>query len=70
MLHRDRVLANRIVSEIDIAFSMLGNTKRSVFLAHKYQTLRMEDVWETVKSDFPELRSNLLQILHNDPSDE
>jgi len=31
--------------------------------AHKYQTLRMEDVYMTVRKDFPKLRENLAMIL-------
>lgn len=31
--------------------------------AHKYQTLRMEDVYSTVVYDFPELSSMLISIL-------
>ena len=31
--------------------------------AHKYQTLKMEDVYQTVIQDFPELRKLLLSIL-------
>ena len=31
--------------------------------AHKYQTLRMEDVYETVISDFPELYRQIESIL-------
>ena len=31
--------------------------------AHKYQTLRMEDVYETVVSDFPDLKRQLERIL-------
>ena len=31
--------------------------------AHKYQTLRMEDVYETVTADFPALYSQLESIL-------
>lgn len=31
--------------------------------AHKYQTLRMEDVYETVVTDFPELKSNIEKML-------
>lgn len=31
--------------------------------AHKYQTLRMEDVYETVVSDFPILKSQIEEIL-------
>ena len=31
--------------------------------AHKYQTLRMEDVYETVLTDFPTLKAQIEQIL-------
>ena len=31
--------------------------------AHKYQTLRMEDVYQTVNSDFPALRKEIALIL-------
>ena len=31
--------------------------------AHKYQTLRMEDVYETVVTDFPSLKEQIEQIL-------
>ena len=31
--------------------------------AHKYQTLRMEDVYETVVTDFPALKDQIEQIL-------
>ena len=31
--------------------------------AHKYQTLRMEDVYNTVKIDFPNLKEQLQEIL-------
>ena len=31
--------------------------------AHKYQTLRMEDVYNTVKMDFPSLQAQLSDIL-------
>ncbi len=31
--------------------------------AHKYQTLRMEDVYETVVTDFPTLKQQIEQIL-------
>ena len=34
--------------------------------AHKYQTLRMEDVYNTVKTDFPLLRIMLNKILKED----
>lgn len=35
--------------------------------AHKYQTLRMEDVYETVIADFPDLYANIYQILESTP---
>ncbi len=31
--------------------------------AHKYQTLKMEDVYETVATDFPDLEQKIMQIL-------
>ena len=31
--------------------------------AHKYQTLRMEDVYETVAADFPSLKEQIEKIL-------
>lgn len=31
--------------------------------AHKYQTLRMEDVYETVTTDFPTLKEKIEEIL-------
>ncbi len=31
--------------------------------AHKYQTLRMEDVYETVVTDFPALKAQIEEIL-------
>ncbi len=47
---RDRQIILKILSEIDIA-------------AHKYQTLKMEDVYQTIQLDFPPLKMQLLQIL-------
>ena len=32
--------------------------------AHKYQTLKMEDVYDTVKTDFPELKVELEKVLN------
>ena len=34
--------------------------------AHKYQTLRMEDVYNTVTNDFDDLRDMLTNILESD----
>ncbi len=31
--------------------------------AHKYQTLRMEDVWFTINNDIPELKKELQKII-------
>ena len=31
--------------------------------AHKYQTLRMEDIWVTATEDIPKFHSDLLEIL-------
>lgn len=109
MLHRDKIIIQKIVSEIDIGIDMMGKEKLEDFLAdeklkravsmtvlnigelvkniteetkkehsqipwkaisgmrditaHKYQTLRMEDVYYTVQKDFSELREQLNGIL-------
>ena len=80
MQHRDKVLLEKIISEIDIAARIMGTKGQAEFLAdeilkraigmtvinitaHKYQTLRMEDVYMTVRKDFPKLRENLAMIL-------
>lgn len=101
MVHRDEVILKKVLDEICVAQSMMGDCaysefagnemlKRAVCMtvinigelvknlsedcrkdnptipwkavagfrdiaAHKYQTLKMEDVYETVKSDFPVL---------------
>ena len=34
--------------------------------AHAYQTLRMEDVYNTIITDLPELKRNLANILENE----
>lgn len=34
--------------------------------AHKYQTLKMEDVYQTVTEDFPELRKLLVNVLQEE----
>jgi uncharacterized protein with HEPN domain len=31
--------------------------------AHGYQTLRMEDIWETVSKDISELQENIKELL-------
>ena len=109
MQHRDRVIIQKVISEIDIGLDMLGDTALDDFLsdemmkravgmtvinigelvknitqetrkeypqipwrsiagmrdlaAHKYQTLRMEDVYQTAKADFPALKIQLKEIL-------
>ena len=112
MQHRDKVILEKIISEIDIAMNFMAEKEISEFLedemvkraigmtvinigelvknvtdeirtkhknvpwkqvagfrditAHKYQTLRMDDVYMTIKVNFPELRNSLLEILKND----
>ena len=109
MEHRDQVILRKIISEIDVAKSMMGETtlpdflsnemlKRAVGMtiinigelvknltdefraenaaihwkdiagfrdvaAHKYQTLRMEDVYETAVSDLPVLKEQITALL-------
>ena len=109
MQHRDKIVLQKVISEIDIGTGLLGDAtlsefaenellKRAVCMtvinigelikntsdelrsahrevpwkaaagmrdiaAHKYQTLRMEDVYNTAKIDFAELRSMLQAIL-------
>ena len=109
MQHRDKIILQKIVSEINIAFEMIAETGQEEFLtdeklkravgmtvinigelvknisddmraehrevpwkavagmrdiaAHRYQTLRMEDVYNTVTMDFPELKEMLVGIL-------
>lgn len=109
MSRRDKIVLQKVVSEINIANEMLGDVQLSEFLnnemlkraismtiinigeliknvtddtrnaypeipwkaiagmrdltAHKYQTLRMEDVYTTAKVDFPALRQELERVL-------
>ena len=109
MDRRDRIILEKILSEIDMAQSMLSDSALDVFLqnemlmrasamtvinigelvknltegtrlahpqipwkaiagfrdiaAHKYQTLRMEDVYETVSVDLPRLKEQIKAIL-------
>ena len=110
MQHRDRIIVEKVIAEINIGCEMLGEATMEEFLAdeklkravsmtvinigelvknvtdgtrkeypqipwkaiagmrdiaaHKYQTLRMEDVYHTVYTDFPELESQLRTILY------
>jgi len=109
MQHRDKVILQKILSEIDVGTQMLGSTALEAFLqnemlkraismtvinigeliknvsdelrlvhpevpwkqiagfrditAHKYQTLRMEDVYKVIVDDFPTLKEQLNMIL-------
>jgi len=36
--------------------------------AHKYQTLKMEDIWVTATQDIPVFRQQLMEILRNSQS--
>lgn len=109
MQHRDAVILNKIISEIDLAEQLLGDTgledfmsnellKRALCMtvinigelvkgltldfraqhsavpwkriagfrdiaAHKYATLNMSDVYNSIKYDFPELKSHILDFL-------
>ena len=38
--------------------------------AHKYQTLRMEDVFVTVSDDFPDLEQSLLKIIDDEAAEQ
>lgn len=112
MEHRDVIVLQKVLSEIGIAASLLGDRTLTAFLenemckravcmtvinigelvknlsdhvrqahpqvpwkaiagfrdvaAHKYQTLKMEDVYETVISDFPSLADEITEILSSD----
>ncbi len=109
MEHRDRIILQKVISEIGIAQEMMGRCSPEQFkqnemlmravgmtvinigelvknltdetrfayphipwkaiagfrdiAAHKYQTLRMEDVYETVAADFPSLKEQIEEIL-------
>lgn len=109
MQHRDMILLQKIISELDIGIELLGDVTLDNFLgnellkralgmttinvgeliknvtgdlrrehpeipwkaiagmrditAHKYQTLRMEDVYNTIQQEFPTLKSQLENIL-------
>ena len=112
MQRKDIIIIEKILSEINIAFEMLGNSDLNYFLsdeklkralgmtvinigelvknissdtrekyknipwkaiagfrdiaAHKYQTLRMDDVYNTVVKDFPELSDDLKKIIETE----
>ncbi|MBQ9118476.1 MAG: DUF86 domain-containing protein [Lachnospiraceae bacterium] len=112
MQHRDQIVIQKVLSEIEIGLEMLGEASLEEFLedeklkravgmtvinigeliknvteetrstypkipwkavagmrdiaAHKYQTLRMEDVYNTVKTDFVFLQEELKEILEKE----
>ncbi|MCI6283742.1 HepT-like ribonuclease domain-containing protein [Selenomonas sp.] len=112
MQHRDKIVLQKILAEIDIGTKFLGDVTIEVFLqdemkkraigmtvinigelvknvtmelreaypnvpwkaiagfrditAHRYQTLRMEDVYASVQMDFPMIRKQLTSILKNE----
>lgn len=112
MQHRDRIILQKVIAEINIGINMLGTCSLNEFLenemlkralgmtsinigeliknvtpelrnvyrnipwkaiagmrditAHKYQTLRMEDVYNTVRIEFPALREALETILNEE----
>jgi uncharacterized protein with HEPN domain len=116
MQRRDRIIIQKVISEIQIGRDMIGSVQLDEFLqdeklkravamtvinigelvknvtdetrrtypkvpwkavagmrdiaAHKYQTLRMEDVYNTATSDFPALLSQLKDILKTDTQGE
>ena len=109
MEHREKIILEKVLSEIEIAGKIIGNCSLPEFLsdelrkraacmtvinigelvknlpadfrmaypavpwkeiagfrdiaAHKYQTLRMEDVFETITVDFPALYQDIKDIL-------
>lgn len=109
MRHRDKIVLQKIISEMEIGLEMLGDKSLSDFLcdeilkralgmtainigelvkvvtdelrdqhkefpwkavagmsdvtAHRYQTLRMEDVYYTVRDEYPVLKDKLEKIL-------
>lgn len=108
MQHRDKIILQKVLSEIEIGTQLLGKASQEEFLqnemqkravsmtvinigelvkniseemrlshkeipwkaiagmrdlaAHKYQTLRMEDVYSTVTTDFPVLHKMIENI--------
>ncbi|MBQ6926753.1 MAG: DUF86 domain-containing protein [Oscillospiraceae bacterium] len=67
MEHRDRILLQKVLSEqtrltyTHIPWKAIAGFRD--IAAHKYQTLRMEDVYETVAADFPSLKEQIEKIL-------
>ena len=112
MQHREKIVLQKIYSEIEIIFDFLGDmtlekflsdekTKRAIgmtvinigeltknlsqefrknypevswkktagfrdIVAHKYETLDMNDVYKTITEDFPEMKLQIEKILDED----
>lgn len=112
MQHRDKIVLQKVIGELNIGIDLLSSCTLDEFLqnellkralgmttinvgeliknitpelkkqypeipwkaiagmrditAHKYQTLRMEDVYNTVKNDFPNLKVQLKSILDDE----
>ena len=112
MQHRDKIILQKIISEIDKGLMFLGDTRLEEFLnnemmkyavamtainigelvksltpefriannhvawkkaaafrdivAHKYETLVMTDVYNTIQKDFPELKAQIEKILESE----
>ena len=112
MQHRDKIILQKIISEIDKGLVFLGDTRLEEFLnnemmkyavamtainigelvknltmefreknpqvkwkniaglrdiaAHKYETLVMTDVYNTIQKDFPELKAQIEKILESE----
>ena len=112
MRRRDKIILQKICSEIDLALKFIGDKKLEEFLAdellkhavgmsainigeltkhlsaelrqnypeiswkkaagfrdvvaHKYETLNMEDVYKTITEDFPELKTQIEKILETE----
>ena len=63
MRHRDEARQAR-VNYGQIPWKELAGIRD--ITAHRYQTLRMEDVFYTVKQDFPLIKSDLEKILESE----
>lgn len=81
MQHRDEIIINKVIEEINIGElikNITDDTRKEYphipwkavvgmrdIAAHKYQTLRMEDVYNTVCVDFPVLKQQLSELIKN-----
>lgn len=79
MQHRDKIIIDKVIAEIDIGElikNVSDDTRKDHpdipwkaiagmrdIAAHKYQTLRMEDVYNTVCADFPILKEQLNKLI-------